>query len=760
MDGSILRGVDTLTFTDLKNRMDYSTASATISGGIGSTGEGATDADGNPTQPSAGDQFRNIGHNIVNGNYGEANYSSFNPGIPVMQSGSDTTLTRATLTEGNIKIGGKTTTAAATGINTDASAAHEAVAPLPDVRKILGEQQALAAATGTVMTTAKEIGDDIAAAAERKADAIEATYIEGLDTQDKRDAFNALTADQRRDVVAQSNPEYSAAYDSKQHWGIGGDYSRALQAVTTVVVGGVSGQSAGQVATNALAPYAAQLIGKTFDQNHGSNPNAVLQGLSHAVLGAVLAQVNGGSLAGGALAGASGELAAQYLTKTLYGDDPRAIDPVTGKFNPNLLPEKDKQLIVALSQAVGALAGGMTGGNLNDALVGSGVAGNAVENNFLGNAQKQRLESLRAKSEADGLTPQEAKELVILDVSDQVSDGLLARYRAGEHLTAADMENLKLYLGAYAAQNGIDAASDLIKNGSASTSEFPYAGLGADERAYANANFTWKDMLFGHDKSANEQIFADARMKSGLSYISAPNESLTPFAMELSRKLAVLDAIGDGVSAAIVYGVAEATGTRAETRDFLTLTVGQLSDIGASVILPRTGILVETSAKVPGIKNLPTVNAVVDAAVVSEESTGIKFGGGVQAQGKPFEDFVQSRLPSGTIDLNLIKPSFSTFDHFTPDGIAVSDKKLDTMSKTYLTRPETITRTLNGYVDNMVGFYGDKKGSFELNPERINGKQMQLAIPDETTAAQIDAIKSSIDYAGSKGVKIIITRVK
>ncbi|MGS0579282.1 endonuclease toxin domain-containing protein [Xanthomonas oryzae pv. oryzicola] len=60
----------------------------------------------------------------------------------------------------------------------------------------------------------------------------------------------------------------------------------------------------------------------------------------------------------------------------------------------------------------------------------------------------------------------------------------------------------------------------------------------------------------------------------------------------------------------------------------------------------------------------------------------------------------------------------------------------------------------------MVGFVGDKKGNFELTPEKINGRQMQLAIPDETTAAQIDAIKSSIDYAGSKGVKIIITRVR
>ncbi|WP_202974260.1 hypothetical protein, partial [Xanthomonas dyei] len=86
-----------------------------------------------------------------------------------------------------------------------------------------------------------------------------------------------------------NSSDYRAAYESKQQWGTGGDYSRALQAVTTVVVGGVSGQGAGQVASNALAPYAAQLIGRTFDQNHGSNPNVALQLVSHAVLGAVLA---------------------------------------------------------------------------------------------------------------------------------------------------------------------------------------------------------------------------------------------------------------------------------------------------------------------------------------------------------------------------------------------------------------------------------------------------------------------------------------
>ncbi|WP_244181116.1 hemagglutinin repeat-containing protein, partial [Xanthomonas melonis] len=384
---------DALTFTDLKNRMDYSASSGSISGGFGSTGN-QTDANGNPVQKSAGEQSRDIGNTIANGDYGKANTGSFMPGVPMSESGSDTTDTRATLTEGNIKIGGKTTTAAATGINTDASAAHEAVATLPDVRKILGEQQAMAAAASTVIATGRQIGQDIAASAENKARAIEDQYRNDLKTDDDRNRFAALTPAQRESELLQNAPDYRAAYESKQQWGTGGDYSRALQAVTTVLVGSVAGQGASQVAGNALAPYAAQLVGKTFDQNHGSNPNAVLQGLSHAVLGAVLAQVNGTSMAGGALAGAGGELAAQYLTKTLYGDDPQAYGP-DGKFDPNRLPDADKQLIVSLSQAVGAIAGGMTGGSLSEAAVGAQIADNAVVNNrMLRNSEIDRIKEL------------------------------------------------------------------------------------------------------------------------------------------------------------------------------------------------------------------------------------------------------------------------------------------------------------------------------------------------------------------------------
>ncbi|WP_242629532.1 VENN motif pre-toxin domain-containing protein [Xanthomonas oryzae] len=122
--------------------------------------------------------------------------------------------------------------------------------------------------------------------------------------------------------------------------------------------------------------------------------------------------MNGSAATGGALAGAGGELAAQSLTNALYGHDPRAVDPVTGQFNPNLLPEQDKQMIVALSQAVGALAGGMTGGKMNDALVGSGIAGNAVENNYL---SKNDVKIISDKLKQFAATDTQCRDAVVMD---------------------------------------------------------------------------------------------------------------------------------------------------------------------------------------------------------------------------------------------------------------------------------------------------------------------------------------------------------
>ncbi|MDV0438402.1 hemagglutinin repeat-containing protein [Xanthomonas sacchari] len=392
-----------LTFSDLQNRMGYSASSGSLAGGFGSsgTGQSSTGADGS----TVGGQARDIGNTIANGNYGSVNSGGLGGGLPMSQSGNDSTTTRATLTEGNITIGGKRTTAAETGINTDASKANEALATLPDVRKVLAEQQAMGAAAGTVLEASRQVAGDIAASAAQKTAEARDAYLKGLNG-DQQAAFAKLDPTQQQDLLLSQSAAYRDAYTSQTQWGTGGEYSRALQAVTTALVGGVSGQSGTQVASNALAPYAAQLIGQTFDANHGSDPNEAAQLLSHALLGAVLAEANGSSGAGGALAGADGEAAAQYLTKTLYGADVKPSD----------LSEQDKQTILALSQAVGALVGGMTGGSLNDVAAGSAIARNSVENNWLKADENKLKKEVQAEcGPQNPLACQLLEEIVKLD---------------------------------------------------------------------------------------------------------------------------------------------------------------------------------------------------------------------------------------------------------------------------------------------------------------------------------------------------------
>ncbi|WP_253256791.1 hemagglutinin repeat-containing protein [Stenotrophomonas sp. VV52] len=393
---------ESFTFTDLKNEMDYRASSASISGGFGSGGEKATDANGNPAAtPNAAGQFKDIGSNVANGKFGNADGSNFSGGVPMTSSGSDSSTTYATLTEGNITIGGKKVTAAELGVNTDASKAHEAISTLPDLQKLMQEQQAMSSAAGTVVATSKQVAGDVFA---YKSEQAKQAFEESLKKNNAEEwaNYSKLDSNGKAGYLQNASQEYREALK----WGTGGEYSRALDAVTTAIVGSVAGQGGGQVVSNALAPYAAALIGDRFDTNHGKDPDAVMQLLSHAVLGALLAEANGGSAGNGALAAGAGEVAAQYIADYLY---PEGLSNLT---------EQQKQTVLALSQAVGAIAGGAGGNGLAGAALGSNIAQNSVENNRLLHpsevkflAKKETVDSYIAFMASHGvvLTAEEAR---------------------------------------------------------------------------------------------------------------------------------------------------------------------------------------------------------------------------------------------------------------------------------------------------------------------------------------------------------------
>nr|WP_285230668.1 hemagglutinin repeat-containing protein [Stenotrophomonas sp. ISL-67] len=393
---------ESLTYTDLKNEMDYRASSASVSGGFGYGGEKATDANGKPlATPNVAGQLKDIGTNVAGGKFGSADGTNFSGGVPMTSSGSDSSTTYATLTEGNITIGGKKVTAAELGVNTDASKAHEAIEALPDLKKLMQEQQAMSSAAGTVVATSKQVAGDVFA---YKSEQAKQAFEENLKKNNAEEWANYSKLDSNGKAAYLQNA--SQEYRDALKWGTGGEYSRALDAVTTAIVGSVAGQGGSQMVSNALAPYAAALIGDRFDTNHGKDPDAVLQLLSHAVLGALLAEANGGSAGNGALAAASGEIAAQYIADYLY---PEGLEN---------LNEQQKQTVLALSQAVGAIAGGAGGNGLAGAALGSNVAQNSVENNRLLHpsevkllAKKETVDSYIAFMASHGvvLTAEEAR---------------------------------------------------------------------------------------------------------------------------------------------------------------------------------------------------------------------------------------------------------------------------------------------------------------------------------------------------------------
>ena len=114
-----------LTFSDINNKSSYDATSVSLSGGTGFGEETKTDNQGN--------KYTN------NVNWRDS--TTFSPSLPQHESDKDSSVTRATLSEGNITIGGQATTTTALGIHSDANTAHRSVDTLPNLQEIIDKQK-------------------------------------------------------------------------------------------------------------------------------------------------------------------------------------------------------------------------------------------------------------------------------------------------------------------------------------------------------------------------------------------------------------------------------------------------------------------------------------------------------------------------------------------------------------------------------------------------------------------------------------------
>ncbi|HHH0641839.1 TPA: VENN motif pre-toxin domain-containing protein, partial [Yersinia enterocolitica] len=194
--------------------------------------------------------------------------------------------------------------------------------------------------------------------------------------------------------------------DEMKKNGTGSALQQGVQAATAAIQGLAGGDMAKALA-GASAPYLAEVIhNMTTDANGKVNVEANL--MAHAVLGAVMAQVNGNS----ALAGASGAVMGEYIAQQMYPG-----------INREDLTEEQRQTISALGTLASGLAGGLAGGSTADAVAGAQAGKNALENNYLNvsekselNIQKQKLQNSKDPAEREQ-AQQKINELIELDIS-------------------------------------------------------------------------------------------------------------------------------------------------------------------------------------------------------------------------------------------------------------------------------------------------------------------------------------------------------
>ncbi|HHY6939529.1 TPA: TNT domain-containing protein [Yersinia enterocolitica] len=197
--------------------------------------------------------------------------------------------------------------------------------------------------------------------------------------------------------------------DEMKKNGTGSVLQQSVQAATAAIQGLAGGDMAKALA-GASAPYLAEVIhNMTTDANGKVNVEANL--MAHAVLGAVMAQVNGNS----ALAGASGAVMGEYIVQQMYPG-----------INREDLTEEQRQTISALGTLASGLAGGLAGGSTADAAAGAQAGKNALENNYLSNQQRSDRDK-----EFDACKGREFCQLQVGAKWDAISMGQDVAYAAG-----------------------------------------------------------------------------------------------------------------------------------------------------------------------------------------------------------------------------------------------------------------------------------------------------------------------------------------
>jgi filamentous hemagglutinin len=314
----------TLGWNDIRNKADYSVESSSAS----------MSSSGNTTSQFMG--------NMANGMLAGLN-----------NDGSAASTTGSAVADGTIVIRDKEKqTQDVAELSRDTDNAHSTLAPIFDAAKEqqrIDENRAIAQIGSQVADIVRTEGKIAAQEAAKNPDNLAAAKA-ALEAEGKTPTGEDIA---RR------------AYDTALNdYGTGSDKQKAVQAVTAAIQGLTGGDWSSAVA-GAAAPYMAEYI-KTHTAEGAQRI------ISHALAGAVVADMQGGNAAAGAAGAGLSAAGAKYIAEALYpGKDIKD------------LSEEEKQGVVALATLASGIAGGVVGGDVSSGIDGAKGGKNKVENNAL-----------------------------------------------------------------------------------------------------------------------------------------------------------------------------------------------------------------------------------------------------------------------------------------------------------------------------------------------------------------------------------------
>ena len=225
-------------------------------------------------------------------------------------------------------------------------------------------------------------------------------------------AYKANPSKENEAALNTANQNLITANNEADKWQTGGEYKRKIDGAMNAISAALGGLPAAGIATSAISPEINHQIKLATEGSPMANK------VAHAVWGAVeaySANQNAAAGAGGALAS---EVMADVIAKELYGK------------KPNQLNREEKEVVSSVSQAAGALVGGVAANSSQGIGVGLTTAKNAVENNLLSKQDDEIVYHLSEKLRKKGyLTKAEQELLANKLLRDSFVDKLLLDYQ-------------------------------------------------------------------------------------------------------------------------------------------------------------------------------------------------------------------------------------------------------------------------------------------------------------------------------------------